>query len=120
MSWLILGIYVLGWLVTARIIAIGVIESEASKELAARDRWRKRFGQPHADDNLPLIDNEERIMSLTIGSLIALFWPAVLPVVGIAKTLRSPSERIAEERRELEALRKLAHEHNLPMPGDNI
>lgn len=116
-TWLIVGAYAIGYLLTARMVALNMIEGEASVELERREGWRNRFSEPHSDDGKPLVDGEERVLSLLMGCIAAIIWPVVLLVIGIAGSLRSPSERLAEQRHELEALRKLAREHNLPMPG---
>jgi hypothetical protein len=61
-------------------------------------------------------------LALFGGFGVALFWPVTIPVTFLYRLFlvgdlfRTPIEREEEQREELEALRALAREHNLPMP----
>jgi hypothetical protein len=63
---------------------------------------------------------------LLAGFGLAAVWPVVAPVRGIyrrvsdAGLFTTPVEREYAERQELDELRKLAREHGLPMPGNDI
>jgi hypothetical protein len=85
----------------------------------ARENLRFRAGRSHwADD--PLVDGEDRGLALLIGFLAALIWPLALLALVVMRSslLTTEVEKQEEQRIELEKLRKLAREHNLPMPGD--
>lgn len=117
-EWLVPVAYVAGWLWTSYVIAMRMTESEAQTVLARRESWRSRFREPHEDDGKPLVDGEDRAMNIILGLLIGLVWPLALVVLGLSKALRSPTEVAEADRAELEALRALAREHNLPMPNE--
>lgn len=109
-TWLILGGYLAVWLLYGWRLTIHFLDHEVRRseglygdaEKAARE-W---LG-----------------LSLAGGFLTALFWPVTGPVRGAFRLARSgglfrtPTERAAAQRVELEALRKLARDHGLPMPG---
>jgi hypothetical protein len=118
-DWLVIGGYLLGWVLTARRVALAMIEADARRELEHRSRMGRdhRTGEPYKQGR-PLVDMDERVASLFFASLIGLVWPLALAFMAVAGTLRAPTERLAEQRAELERLRKLAHEHGLPMPGE--
>lgn len=118
MGWLILGVYVIGFLFTARKVALHLIEEDAVSELRHREEMRRYREQPQYDGK-PLVDGADRVMNLFMGCMAAAAWPVVLAVWAVARSLRSPSERIETDQQELRALRKLAREHNLPMPGED-
>lgn len=105
--WLILGAYTLGAISCWRSFAIGALE--------ALERDFPRSG----------LDNTDRAFAAALGVGLALAWPIALPVriawraVTRRGLLQTPTERAAAERRELEALRKMAREHGLPMPGED-
>lgn len=116
-DWIVVVAYLVGWAWTARTVAIRMIDQEARKTLERRESWRKRLCMPHDDDGKPLVDTEMRILSVVMAALIGIVWPLALLVVLIAGRLRTPTEVAEADRVELEALRKLAREHGLPMPG---
>lgn len=116
-EWIIPIAYLIGWIWTARTIAIRMIDAEARRAAGWRQSWRTQFREPHRDDGKPLVDGEDRVMSLVMGILIASVWPLALIVLAASSFLRSPTEIAEADRVELERLRKLAREHNLPMPG---
>lgn len=116
-GWVVLAAYVVGWLWTARLMAIRAVDSEARTELERREEWRKRFKEPHRDDGKPLVDREDRVMNLVMGLLVGVVWPLILPFLALAASMRIPTEVAEAQRQELESLRKLAREHGLPMPG---
>ena len=113
MGWLLLVAYLLGWAWTGRRIAVANLEDSARHTLK-----RRRIHTRPGEDDEPLVDGEERVMAVTIGALVGLAWPVALIVMALSRRLKAPSEVAHAERRELEALRKLAREHGLPMPGD--
>jgi hypothetical protein len=122
MGWLILAVYALGFLFTARKVALYLIEEDASGERDSREHARKYRYEVKTG---PLVSMGDRVMNLVMGCFAAMAWPAALAVWGVARSLRSPSERIEAERirseaerRELAALRKQAIQLGLPMPGD--
>lgn len=110
-DWLILGGWLVGWLLATRSITISMLDREARTRAAHHARLS------HPPDE-PLIDTEDRVLTLILGAMIGLAWPIALIFLAAARTLRTPTERAATERRELEQLRKLAREHGLPMPED--
>jgi hypothetical protein len=105
--------YLIGYLFIARRIALAMLESDARKELERRGRYTNR---DHPDAGKPLVDGEQRLLAVTGGGIIAVGWPLALLVMLVAGSLRAPSEKLAAEREELAALRKLARDNNLPMP----
>lgn len=116
-EWALIAAYAVGWAWAARRLSVAILEQEAAREKTTRDEWEREFKRPHRHRGAPLVDSEGRVMSLVFGSLAALVWPAALLVAVIAPRLRAPSEVADAERAELDALRKLAREHGLPLPG---
>lgn len=117
-GWAVLTVYVAGYLWCTRWIALREIEEMAATELADREGWRKKFREPHRDEGKPLVQSGDRVVQLMFAMLVSLFWPVVGAMVLVAGRLRAPTEVRADQRAELEALRALAREHNLPMPGE--
>lgn len=115
--WLILAAYAVGYVWTARTVALRTTESEAQRELRHRNELR-RYGTRETDDR-PLVDTENRVMNLVLGAIVAFVWPIAILVIAIAPRLKVPTEIAEAERRELAALRKLAAENNLPMPQED-
>lgn len=116
-NWLIIGGYLLGWLMTARYVAVGLIGQTATRELERREDWRKRFREPHENDGKSLVDGEDRVLSLAMGLMLGMVWPVVLIVAAVARTLRSPVEKREDQHVELEKLRAQAKAYGLPF-GD--
>jgi hypothetical protein len=112
MGWLVVMAYVVVWLLYGWRLTIHLLDAEVrgrsiyttAEEAAAS--WRG--------------------LSMLSGFGLALFWPVVAPVRGVYRVassgglFRTPTEREETQRRELEALRKLAREHGLPMPGGDV
>lgn len=110
-GWIIFAVYVVGYLWTTRHLAVSLNERDAREELHRRDLGRR--GERSSE---PLVDTEFRLANLVMAALIALLWPLALAVLAVAPRMRAPTEIAEQERRELEALRKLARDHDLPMP----
>jgi hypothetical protein len=61
--------------------------------------------------------------TFAVGIVLASIWPLALPIRTAFRTLnrrgalRTDTEKAAAEKAELTALRRLAREHGLPMPG---
>lgn len=108
-GWLIFGAYAFGWLLSARMMAVSMIEKDAQRELRSR-----RFGE---DEGEPLVDTEGRVLSICAAAFTCLAWPVVLIVMGVSRTLRAPSEKAYADRLELEKLRAQAKAYGLPF-GD--
>jgi hypothetical protein len=109
-AWLVLAAYVVVWLLYGWRLTIRLLDAEV------RDRSIYSSAEEAAKNWLGI--------SLFGGFALALFWPVVAPVRGAYRVassgglFRTPTEREEAARRELEALRKLAREHNLPMPEE--
>lgn len=103
--------YVIGALISARYIALAMIDAEAKTEAQHRRNlsWVK---------DEPLVGTGFKALCLTTGVFVSSVWPAALLVLAVVRGLTSPTERAEAQRRELEQLRRLAREHDLPMPGE--
>lgn len=100
-SWVVFVAWVVGTLLSWRSFAIGILvslEEDAS------------------------IDGTDRAGAAFFGLLAAAAWPVSVPLrlswrfVSRTRLLATPSEKQAAQKNELEALRRLAREHGLPMP----
>lgn len=102
-GWVVFAAWVLGVLLSWRSFAMSLLTS--------------------LEGDFSGLDGTDRAMSAGFGLLLALAWPVMLPVrqlwraVKFRQVLQTPNERQAAEKRELDDLRRLAREHNLPMPG---
>lgn len=110
MDKILLAAYAIGFLYTARRVAIAALE-----DLARTNKRMRAWRRPEPGERL--VDTEDRLMALLFGASIAIVWPAALVVTFLAKGLRVPTEVACEKDRELEQLRVLAREHDLPMPS---
>lgn len=108
-GWIVLTIYVLGFLWTTRFIALRMIEDVAQFELGFRKTMSR---QP----DKALVGGFDKIMAVAMGVCGGFIWPVVIMIVLFSRSLRSPTEIAHKEHEELEALRKLAKDHGLPMP----
>jgi hypothetical protein len=117
MGWLIFSAYLLVAVVCGVRFGVRYIERDAREELGRRERWRRRFNEPHEDDGEPLVDDFERGGFVLGGMLLGLIWPLSLPFRLLMRVAVAPTEMVERDRLELERLRKLAREHDLPMPG---
>lgn len=123
---------------TWRVSVIRQIDQLAQKRLAGleeiyttpgiRSEDRDRWIEDHIRRDGGLVNDGDRQGAVLGGAVVALFWPpfwawalAARLLARITSGLTSPTEQAFERRvaehAELEALRKLAREHNLPMPG---
>jgi hypothetical protein len=139
-GWLILGGYVCIALLTWRFFAIRHVETCAQDTLAElnrrfssptyRSQDRERWIAAEIERSGGLVPGYERGYGAGMGALAGVFWPLFWVGVGAlllldvtTNGLSSPTEVAAEQRAkelaELEALRKLAREHNLPMPEEH-
>ena len=80
MSWIITAGYFIGWLVCARIAYRTMLEEVT-------------YGTP---------DSVDRFLSGTLGALISIFWPLIVP---IAIVMWSPRPTVAERERKIEEQR---------------
>ena len=68
------------------------------------------------------IDGADRAFAAFFGTVMAVFWPVALPVRAAWQAtnrkglLQTSKEKADADRQELDALRRLAREHHLPMP----
>lgn len=119
-GWLIFGAYALGWLLTARMMTLNALESIACKALKHRlsmEESYRKMNAAYPEHGQPLVDGEDRALSLVISSLTSLVWPVVLLVMLMSRSLRAPSEKLYSDRLELEKLRAQAKAYGLPF-GD--
>lgn len=116
-DWLIFFGYLVVWLLYGWRLTIHLLDAEVRRSLRDCPRLyaEGNGGAAAAADNW-------RGFHLVVGFSLALLWPVVAPVRGVYAVVsagglfRTPVEREEAERRELDALRKLACEHGLPMP----
>lgn len=105
-GWIILALYVIGWIYHTRRFARSLLNGE--------DHGRG-------------VDDGERMFSLFVGAMAALLWPIVAPFYHarflLIRGLRTDKEiqrtrdaELREKDAELERLRKLARQYDLPMP----
>jgi lysylphosphatidylglycerol synthetase-like protein (DUF2156 family) len=80
MDWIFPLVYFIGWFVCAR-IAYGVMLEEVT------------FGEP---------DSIDRFLSATLGMLISIFWPLIVPIAAI---MWHPKPTAAQREREIEKQR---------------
>jgi hypothetical protein len=139
-NWLILGGYLAAALWTWRCFALRHVESCAQDTLAElearyssstyRVQDRPHWIAEEIQRRGGLVPGYERDCGVAMGAIAGLLWPlfwvglgALLLLDITTNGLASPTEAAAEQRAkelaELEALRKLAREHNLPMPGED-
>jgi hypothetical protein len=100
-TWLISGVYAVGFLLT--------VMPAAKLNLAMEERLSGPVG----------LENSDRYWALFIGVLCGLVWPAtVVALLGrrwLLRTLRTDRERRQAKDAELAKLRRLAREHGLPV-----
>ena len=108
-AWLIVIGYAVIWLLYGWRLTVRLLDNEVRRSPLHRN------AREEAESWLGL--------SMTAGFFMALFWPVVAPVRGLywicmeGRLFRTPIEREEEQKEELDRLRKLAREYNLPM-GD--
>lgn len=104
--WLMLGFgYGWMWLHCARKWAI---------EWLDRERLGNKRHGIYRDSNYLMPG--DRAMHFMGALTVALAWPVVLPFKRYVSGVELPSERMEKQEQELEALRRMAREHSLPMP----
>lgn len=135
---LVVGGYLAIAACTWRVYVTRQVEYVAQKRLAELEKLYGTPGYRSEDRDLwiakavrntgGLVSDYDRSEAVLTGALAGLFWlpfwawlAARILLALATQGLTSPTERAFEqraaERAELEALRKLAREHNLPMPG---
>lgn len=105
-GWLILAVYVIGWLISTRTFTLAQLNSMS-----------------------PPVTDDDRGTSFVMGMIVALIWPIAMPVWAIYRIARTSNllqtdhEKRVErekldraERAELERLRRQAGEFGLPFP----
>ena len=121
-GWLISLGYVAVWLAYGWRLSIGMLDSEVR---------RKRREYPTVYETAEAAADSTRAFCVACGFGLALIWPIGAPARGAYRLVlgayrlasgrgvfRTPAEVEEARERELVALRKLAREHGLPMPGD--
>jgi hypothetical protein len=128
-AWLVLAVHLAGMFFTAWTCAGRRVDQLARIELRSRRQMAKSYRPEDRDrmiaDQGPLGTARQRTDALTMGLLPGLIWPMHWAGRGMLALLRraplkSPTEAAEEQRRELEALRRLAMEHNLAMPETEL
>ena len=108
-TFLIIGVYVLGWLWSSVPIARAIKESSA--HFASGTSWSR----------------EDDALTLAVGVVAAILWPFIVPFWAwkvfsgereslVAKIMTTDTERRAAEQRELAAWRRWADQEGLPYP----
>ena len=124
LSMALLG-YVAVWAYTVRAFALRNIDQVAQDELRGRNREAASFRPEDRDhflaDKGPLVDDfqrqDARWGGIGIGAIWPVYWAGRFGDALFSRVnLQSPTELAERQRRELEALRRLAREHNLPLP----
>lgn len=99
-DYILLAIYIIGAVLTWRSFTIGLLQS---LELSGR------------------IDDFDRGLAMFFGLLMSSIWPACLLIRALYRLvikqefLRTKKEVIAKQREELEKLRRMAREYQLPL-----
>ena len=106
-GWLILILYVCGFLYTSRAVALAVLDSDAK---FMKNLWKDSQG------DRPLVSNDDRMTALLVGFGAGLIWPVALIFMFLSKKLVSPTEIIHRQEQELKVLREQAKRLDLPMP----
>lgn len=119
--WAALGIYLLGYVLSVRPLAVRTLDN-MMRTLEREDELRRReYPNLWASENPKgkrSFDPSDlgRIRATWYALGKSLFWPVVMPVHMVARTVVTPTERQQSEKRELERLRKLAADEGLTWP----
>lgn len=125
LGWLIIPAYIIGYIVTAWLIARFELNDAAKDEIEKRRDYPSLY---RGKEGPPLVDEADRRDAIGLGGLLALFWPmlaafavVVWPVSLIldacAKRLRPPAERAYMAEVERKKLQAEAERLGLKWPG---
>lgn len=119
--WALLTVYLTGWLASIRPLAARTLDNMLAR--AERKRTEDQQRLPHTWQQYhPVGDLEPSDwgrLSATWWALgKALFWPVVIPVHLIARTVVTPTEKARAEKAELARFRKFAADNGLDWPDD--
>lgn len=110
-DWIILGVYVIVWLLYGRRLTIHLLDRDVARNIYL-----------YPDKSATQLAREWLGIDLIAGFGLALFWPVVAPARGVFRIVvhrglfTTPTERQESAKIELEQLRKLAKEHGLQLP----